>query len=263
MGLRAAPAALAALALAAAGCGGSARPPTAEVFVLAGQSNMVGAGTPPGPSQKVPGASQVLPDGRLVPLRDRLRGTTGPLPKPLSGFKPGIGPAPSFVRTLQAGGHTAHIIVAPCAVAGTAMAQWQPGGALYDRCVRMTRRALASSHGTLSGILFWQGEADAATAAQAALWPGRFLSFAAGFRRDLRRPEAPLVFAVLGTNGEPQTLPGWEVVRQAQATIPLPPRAARIRVDGLPMEGGIHYTAAAQAVIGQRFAQAWENLAET
>jgi hypothetical protein len=211
-----------------------------QIYVLAGQSNMVGQG-------KTTATLPLLRHVRKMGDDGRLHVTTADV------FGEGIGPAASFVRGLRT---RDQVVLVPCAVSGSSIEHWVPGGDYYERCVHLTRAATRIVHAKVSGILYWQGESDTNTIEQAAAWQQNFTRFASGFRAAVRAPHAPLLFTVLGTTKYGYKYPGWSTVRHEQAHMALPVASNRVHVLGLEMQDDLHYTAAAQCEIGERFAAA-------
>jgi hypothetical protein len=213
------------------------------VFVLVGQSNMVGMGQPV-PTQ-IPNPQIVTAAG--TPASDPL------FSEPLAG----VGPGMSFARYLVA--RTPYrVMLIPCAASGTTIAQWQRGQPLFENCVTLTRGAL--KHAWFGGVLFFQGESDATDQGVSA-WPRLFKTFARDFRTTVGN--APLVYAQIA---RPPETPEWQafqepwlLMRAAQARIRVPDSAV-VRTSDLPY--GVdaasqnHFSPEAYTKIGERFAQA-------
>jgi hypothetical protein len=132
--------------------------------------------------------------------------------------------------------------------------------ALYGSCLR--RANLARESGVIAGVLFFQGETDARDPMampekhpNAAGWGDEFKTMARMLRGDLGLPSLPFVFAQIGTTTDPAGFPNWEAVRTAQATVAMQ-GVAMITTADLPLRDSVHFTSAAQDVIGQRFAAA-------
>ncbi|MEO1620293.1 MAG: sialate O-acetylesterase, partial [Cyanobacteria bacterium J06632_3] len=174
----------------------------------------------------------------------------------------GFGPAFPFAQRLIEQNNNQIIGLIPCAKAGSSITDWKksPSDAtLYGACLKRVRAA--SPMGTVSGILFFQGEADAidpfrfsSLNPDADAWAEKFATFAYNFRADIGNLNLPLVYAQIGQPGNLEGLPNWGKVQQQQESIQIP-NAAMIATKDLPMEG-IHFTAESYQVIGQRFADA-------
>lgn len=164
-----------------------------------------------------------------------------------------------------------HVVIGliPCAKNASAIAQWQRDLSdltLYGSCLKRARAA--STMGKISGILFFQGETDAQDPilypevhANPSEWAQLFSTFVTDFRKDLSEPALPVVFAQIGSNTSPQDFPNWDVVKAQQSQVRLPV-TVMITTDDLPLLDGVHYTADGYRTIGERFAQAYRDLLE-
>jgi Carbohydrate esterase, sialic acid-specific acetylesterase len=210
-----------------------------EVFVLAGQSNMVGVGTPLSlASPPNPRLLEWGPAGWHV-AADPLDPTSG------------IGPGMTFGLQLvnRQPGVTVGLVM--CAARGTSINKWQPGRSLYQRCIASVRAA----GGVVAGVLFMQGEAEASQDTDAATWLEKFRAMLAAWRRDLG--SGPLF--LLGQIGslDPTAFPAQTHVRDAQAEAArTEPGVCLVHTSDLPNDG-LHFTVPAYRVIGARFAVAW------
>ncbi|HVK68004.1 MAG TPA: sialate O-acetylesterase, partial [Polyangium sp.] len=136
---------------------------------------------------------------------------------------------------------------------------------LYGSCLKRARAA--STAGTVSGVLFFQGETDAMdpafTAAEAypnpSTWAAAFESFVADLRRDLGAPALPVVFAELGPRPTDSRFPAWERVKEQQRAVVIA-GVARIRTDDLPLQDAVHFGWEGQQAIGRRFAEVMDAL---
>jgi hypothetical protein len=187
-----------AAALTASACGPvQVRPPdpAVHVFLLAGQSNMVGADAraeridtfPPflgagGPQESVLYRYSV---GNIESVGwEALR--------PVRGGE--FGPELTFARKIKPA-LRGRIAIVKCAVGGTTLAvQWDPDtGPLYAKAIGLTRSALADlrAHGlkvSLDGVLWHQGENDMLSAPFRERYEERLVRFIARVREDLGEP---------------------------------------------------------------------------
>jgi hypothetical protein len=157
----------------------------------------------------------------------------------------------------------------PCAKNSSAIAQWQRNlsdQSLYGSCLKRARAASPMGH--FSGILFLQGETDAQDPVlypqpepQPFDWDPLFSAFITDLRNDLQEPELPVVFAQLGSDPLSKDFPNWKIVQQQQSSIDLP-MTAMITTDDLPLLDGLHFTADSYRTIGKRFADAYWDLVE-
>ncbi len=178
----------------------------------------------------------------------------------------GFGPALSFAKTLVAQDSNQIIGLIPCAKEGSSITDWQKSlndQTLYGSCVKRVRAA--SQMGTVSGILFFQGEADTIDPQkyptlnpQAEVWAEKFATFAYNFRTDIGDPDLPLVYAQLVQPKDLEGLPNWALVQAQQASIQIP-NGVMITTDDLAMDG-LYFTVDSYKTIGERFAEAFANI---
>ena len=209
-----------------------------EVFILAGQSNMVGQGLPLTLSS--PSDSRLLEQ-----TQSGWRVAADPLSE-----TGGIGPGMTFGLQLLRDQPGVTIGLVMCAVGGTSISQWQPGEAYYEHCAAAARAAGAP----VAGILFLQGETDARRARTAAQWYDQFRTMLVGWRRDFG-PRPIFLLGQIGTIDQ-ATFPAQAVVRDAQARAAATLGVCLVRTADLP-NNGVHFTVPAYRVIGARFAVAW------
>lgn len=221
-------------------------PSPAEVFVLVGQSNMLGRGFPVSAGE--------ASDTRVLvwrPVNDQ--GWTvaqDPLGDPADPAN-GVGPGMTFAKHLAAAGAPSVGLV-QCAKGGTSIAKWQSTGDLYRRCLRQ----ITATGGRVTGVLFLQGESDAQTATSAAAWGAGFAAVASALERDLTIAPASILLGQIGRL--PAGYPFQAQLRRAQQTT-----AARLGMRlipslDLPMQTGQpHFTVAGYRTLGARFASAW------
>jgi hypothetical protein len=242
-----------------------------ELFALAGQSNMVGfsplpAEQPPLPRAFVFGndyrwreAKEPVDDPKdQVDLVSRDRG-------PDLGTSPGV----AFARAVLEAKPEAAIGLVPCARGAASLQEWGRAlsdDTLYGSCLK--RLGAAAPMGRIAGILFFQGEADAADPAGAKNSPSaddyaaRFTAFVEDLRRDLGRPRLPVVFAQIGSTTTPDRFPRWRKVQEQQASVRLP-CVSMIRTADLPTWDNVHHTTESSQEIGRRFARAYLELVAT
>ena len=187
----------AAATLAAAACGPvKVLPPdpTVHVFLLAGQSNMVGADTHPDLIDTFPPFL-----GAGAPQEDVLyRYAVGPAEssgwEALRPVRGEFGPELTFARKIKPA-LRGRIALVKCAVGGTTLAvQWDPEtGPLYAKAIGLTRSALADLRArnprvVLEGVLWHQGENDMLSAQFRPRYEERLVRFIARVREDLGEP---------------------------------------------------------------------------
>jgi len=232
--------------------------PPAKVYILAGQSNMVGIAS-----------SSNLPSDLAGP-RDDVWGFEITenvfFPKPRwSRLDAGgvFGPEISFARRM-ADHHRQPVGVIKVAKGGTSLAQdWSPDrrGDLYDWLVATVQEAVKTGAFEIEAVIWMQGERDARIEAMAGLYAQNLTHFIQKLRGDLNQPDLPFVFGRV--NPPKMYSPFVDQVRRAQQGLDMP-YAVMVDCDGLTKQrDGLHYNAAGQVALGQRFATALIKLTAT
>jgi hypothetical protein len=224
--------------------------PTSEhlqLFLLIGQSNMAGRGV------VEPQDTETNP--RIFMLTKELQWTLAK--DPLHFDKPaiaGVGLGSEFARVLAQADPQAKIGLIPAAFGGTTIAQWKPGGALYQDAVARAREAMKS--GTLSGILWHQGEGDSAPD-KVAVYGDQFAAMIAQLRQDLDAPNVPLLVGELG-----RYEPRWQPFNEALAgTVAKVPHAVLISSEGFVAKSDhVHFDSPSLRKFGTRYAEAFLRL---
>lgn len=239
--------------------GGPDSPKNLHLFVLAGQSNMAGRGKVT--EQSPPVRDRILTltkDLQWVPARD-----------PLHFDKPavvGVGLGRSFAEQYLRQYPDATIGLIPCAVGGSPISAWEPGGYHsstkthpWDDAVPRIRQAMKS--GTLKGILWHQGESDSKEPA-ASVYEEKLHALVRRFRSVLNAPELPFL---VGQMGQFDSRP-WNAARKtvdaAHRRLPTAmPHTAFVSSDGLQHKGDhVHFDSASYRALGRRYFDAWQQL---
>ncbi|MBL8218908.1 MAG: sialate O-acetylesterase [Bryobacterales bacterium] len=226
-----------------------------DIWVLAGQSNMVGRARMDKPEQPHEKVRMQLEDGKWKkaeePLHERKEGPDGEAL--------GAGPGLTFAREMvERSGVPIGLI--PCAKGGTNLTQWDPAkkglgrGSLYGALMER----VAAAGGRVAGILWYQGEADSRDT-RASLYAERFRQLVASLRADLHAPGLLFYYAQLarfaGEELAGHTVESEEIVREAQRKSEAEIANTRM-VATIDLELGdhIHLDAAGQRRMGKRFA---------
>jgi hypothetical protein len=228
-----------------------------HLFLLVGQSNMAGRGAVEA-QDRVPHPRVLMLDkaGVWVPATDPMH-----FDKPVAGV--GLG------RTFGAAIADAHpgitVGLIPAAVGGSPIESWQPGvfypptsSHPWDDAIARARNALQA--GTLKGILWHQGEADA-TPELAPLYEARLHDLVARFRVALDAPDVPFIVGQLGVFADAPWSDDRRVVDGAHRRLPgKVPHTAFVSAEGL-VHGGdrTHFDAASLRAFGRRYADAYAN----
>lgn len=222
-------------------------PVSLDLFVLAGQSNMVGT-APIADTAPLPGVYCFGNDYQWKVGSDPLDSAENQVDAVSIDRAARAGPGLPFAARMKK-----PVGLIPCAKSSKAIAEWRRSTSdqtLYGSMLKRFRAA--SVAGTIRGLLFFQGEADARTKA-AEQWAVRFSQFVAGIRGDTIADLA-IVFAQIGADYP--SYPYWATVKAQQASIDLP-RVSMIRTDDLALQDdGLHFTPESYDVIGGRFADA-------
>jgi len=232
------------LVLAVPGPGAAEQP--MQVFLLTGQSNMVGRAKPisdgTGPTPNL----YQWRDATWQPAADPL----GPATEPDSAVGPGMTFGKGVLAHLPAGTNVGLIM---CARGSTSIGNWTSAGAPYRNCVKAAKAA----GGKVVGVVMLQGEHEAAEPNGGLVWANGFAKSLKAFQHDF----GPLPF-VLGQIGsiDPARSPYQQSVRDAQAAAAVGhPEIELVTSTDLPVEG-VHFTVAAEKTLGYRFADAWYSL---
>ncbi len=235
------------------------KPADFHLFLLAGQSNMAGRGKL-GEPDRTPHPRVLMFDkaAKWVPAVD-----------PLHFDKPGIvgvGLGKTF-GTDYAEAHPEVVVgLIPCAVGGSPIAAWEPGGYHgstkthpYDDALARARSALPS--GVLKGILWHQGESDASPES-ARVYEPKLHALIARFRKELDAPNVPFIAGQMGQFKERPWNDAKTMVDAAHQQLPKKvPRTAFVSSAGLTHKGDqIHFDARSYRELGHRYFRALQTL---
>ncbi len=226
-----------------------------DLFLLIGQSNMAGRGAvEPADREPIPHIFSLNRDLAWVPAVE-----------PVHFDKPfvGSGMARSFARTLLAAHPSASIGLIPCAVGGSSLNEWAPGGKLFTDALARAREAMKA--GTLRGILWHQGESDTGSEELASTYRERWNTMITALRKELGASAVPVLIGALGefvykeNGGKMAFAP---LVNQQLASIPLTvPATIFVPSAGLVHKGDqVHFDAPSLREFGRRYALAFMSL---
>lgn len=221
-----------------------------NIFLLMGQSNMAGRGH----LSEVPDLSHpdilMFRDGRWIAAKEPLH-TDKPA---VAGAGLGMGFAVELLhcRAMRPVG------LVPCAVGGTPLSRWMPGGDLYANAVSQARQALAG--GVLKGVLWHQGETDSGNTDDANRYGQRLESMISRLRLDLEAEAVPVITGELGQFLEHYSTPLLHKVinRQLGELEGRVSYYACVSAAGLTDNGdALHFNAASLREFGRRYADAY------
>lgn len=229
-----------------------------DIFLLAGQSNVYSGETIDGGIDVYGGrVMQLTQDGALDDADE-------PLHHPVE-LATGIGYGLPFARDYYIPGSSAprrNVLLLPCAIGNTGFMdnRWNVGDDLYNMASSMVGYALAKyPNSVFRGILWMQGEREAAVPWTQANYGVAFDAMIAGFRSQFG--EVPVIVGGMR--------PGWvaaDATRQpVQDAIEDAPNRLYLCAYADPgtigtVGGGVHYTAAEQRLFGEKWWNAWQTL---
>jgi hypothetical protein len=218
-----------------------------HLFVLAGQSNMVGVN--PAPTGQ-PTSQTIYNFGNDYRWHIGIESIDSNVNQVdfISSDNAGYGPGMSFALRLQEIRPGYIIGLIPCAKSGTSMFEWQRSlseDTLYGSCLK--RIKAAETMGTLEGYLFYQGENEALFGNNPD-WGMKFSELVSNIRSDVVKPNLPVVFVQI--NNLPDGFLYTSSVQASQANVSIP-NVNMISAIGLPKnEDYIHLTIAGEQSLG-------------
>ncbi len=229
-----------------------------DVYLLIGQSNMAGRGVI-GEADKEPmaGIFMLTKDDKWVPAVE-----------PVHFDRPdrlGVGLSRAFAKTLKDfGAGASGIGLIPCAMGGSELDEWKPGGKLYTEAVRRTKLATAGG-ARLRGILWHQGEADSQDLFKARSYAARWSAVMQSLRADVG--DAPIVVGGLGEflyTRDKNDYPYSRMINEALASLAMNEKnVAYVPSGALTHKGDIlHFDSPSLKEFGRRYAMAFLMLAK-
>jgi hypothetical protein len=167
---------------------------------------------------------------------------------------PGFFFAQSLIKRLP---EDKQIALLPVAHGGTALDEWapdpkvEPGASLYGAMMKR----IAASGLTPKGMLWYQGESDT-PAELAPSYLERFTGWVERLRSDLGAPDLPILTVQIARVSQWPDVEGWNRVQEAQ-------RLAAERIEGVemasildgPLDDHIHISVEAHKMLGERLAR--------
>ena len=160
-----------------------------RVFLLLGQSNMVGLGDLNKSIAVNNSNITVFNDGEWKIAKDPLH---------TDNLNSGVGLAISFANEISKQfANTDHIGLIPLAVASTSLNDWKPYSELYNK-IFSTLELANINYDDIEGILWHQGESECKNIKRASSYADRFGFLVKYLRKDLNNPKLPIICGELG-----------------------------------------------------------------
>ncbi len=224
--------------------------PNFELYILIGQSNMAGRGalSPELQTAVNPRVYMFTKDNLWVLAKD-----------PLHFDKPkavGVGPGLTFGIAMAASQPEAKIGLIPCAVGGTAIEAWQPGG--FDKATQthpyddaLIRIRAAMKYGQIKGVIWHQGEANS-TEKKSSRYLMQLDTLIKRIRKEVGNPELPFIVGELG-----RYRTQFNLINVQLAKVPnLIPYTGLVSSEGLVHKGdSTHFDGPSAQKLGQRYAE--------
>ena len=232
-----------------------------HLFLLVGQSNMAGRGTVE--------AQDKTPHPRVLMLDKAEAWVPAIDPLHFDKSAAGVGLGKTFA-TLYAEAHPGITVgLIPCAVGGSPIDAWQPGEFYkptnshpWDDAMRRAQLALKS--GTLTGILWHQGESDSSEKLAPA-YEAKLHDLIARMRKELGAPEVPFVVGQMGKFAEVPWNDAKVQVDKVHQDLPgKVPHTAFASAEGLKHRGDkVHFDSPSYREFGRRYFDAFQSLRKT
>ncbi len=252
----------------------SSTPASIKLFILAGQSNMVGSRSN---INDLPDSWREPQDNVLwYDQNDTWESLVVPTePFPFSRVFNGVGFGPEITlgtRIAQELNETVALV--KYAKGGTTLAvDWKPGGELYTSMIDRVKGAIAefpvaSVNVDIAGFFWMQGESDAYNLAMANQYEQNLTNFITQVRQDLQEPNLPFIYGKVFLTGTQETPFGifryGDTIRQAQSRVDqqVPGTFAVETIDLSQHPDNIHFDSSGLMALGDRFADEWLSIPE-
>ncbi len=212
-----------------------------RVFILAGQSNMMGRGR----TDQLPEELKEQPDN----VSYYTHGRKSNIAK-YSMF----GPEVEFTHAIAKTFPNDKIIIIKSAASGSAIDEWLPGSPLYEGLLRQVKFVVDPAKTNIEAVVWMQGETDARSQESAEKYKEKLTSFITTLRHDLHAEQA--VFLVGRISQKDINFPMEKQIRNAQDQVCQDdPNSILVDTDGLgKIYDKVHYNAKGQVELGRRFA---------
>lgn len=256
-------------------------PPVMDVWILAGQSNMVGENgydDQPWPEPwSIPNNKMMMfPMHSSTQRWQPAQNNVGAISQGCSwctGFRAGVGPEVAFAHTLLMNNRSQSIGFIPTAIGGTTLAwAWNPNDGLeYNNMINTVHRAMQAEPARpkrLRGIIWVQGESDALEFATSVNYGMNLWNLIHQARAALSRyhPSLPWIITKMAVHGRTKLLPYIESVRAGQEAMAFGiPNIVMVDMEGMDFylqyySGGmhpLHLSKRGACELGRAIGEAW------
>ena len=212
-----------------------------HIFILAGQSNMMGRGA----TAKLPPHLKQQPDNVKFYTHGRQSG--------LAKYQY-FGPEVQFAHAMAKIFPKESVIIIKSAASGSSINEWLPTKPLYQGLLRQVKFVSAPQNSKVEAIVWMQGETDARNAQTANAYAENLNLFVNSLRQSLNAADLPVLIGQI--NQKNASFPMEQQIRAAQAKIASDnPHTLLISNDGLSkIYDKVHYDAKGLVELGRRFA---------
>ena len=232
-----------------------------KAFLLIGQSNMAGRGDFGEVEEIHNPLCKMLRNGRWQPMSEPINPDRGVFIY----YHSGVGLSASFADE-YAKYYGEEVGLIPCADGGTALSEWQPGGALFANTVAQCRLAQEYANAEIVGILWHQGESDSSTEQLALAYHDRFMTMLTALKKEIGlSDDVPVLIGELGEylkDYKDGVLAYFEKVNDTLRQIAKElPSSAFVSAKGLTAKyDGIHFSSASYREFGKRYFEAYKSI---
>ena len=232
-----------------------------KAFLLIGQSNMAGRGDFGEVEEINNPLCKMLRNGKWQPMSEPINPDRGVFVYYHSGVGLGASFADEYAKHFNE-----EVGLIPCADGGTAISEWQPGGALFANAVAQCKLAQEYANAEIVGILWHQGESDSRTEEMMRAYHDRFMTMLTALKKEIGlSDDIPVLIGELGEfikDYQDGILAYFEdvngILRQITEELPC---SAFVSAKGLtPKYDGIHFNSASYREFGKRYFEAYKSI---
>ncbi len=226
-------------------------------FLMIGQSNMAGRGN----FGEVPEIDnklcQMLRMGGWQKMSEPINVDRGVFTEWFSGVSLAASFADEYAKH-----YNQPVGLIPCADGGTSLADWMPGGILFDNALWHAKLAMRTSK--LSGILWHQGENDCMDIKNVDTYIERFTQMITTLKKEIGMPDLPVIIGEISENidSERWNIPKENTVKFNENLTKIPD-CKLVKASDLQLkEDGIHFNSFSLRILGKRYFEAYKDNAK-